>query len=98
MDNVEIIESLKTIIKCSFKKELVNDDISSLTSITPSDVFERWWNTTVRICQKDNNLISTLCKRASQAGYPCYPVGYIDKKDLKDDEIKLVKFINVMEV
>lgn len=97
MNNKEIINKLKRIIKDSFVKDLVNDGSSSLTSVSPIDVFNRWYKTTESICSKDDSLISSLCLRASQSGYLCYPIGkecvYTGiKSSLKDDEISGVIF------
>lgn len=97
MENSKIIDDLKTILKYCFIKELINDGRSSYTNVKPTDVFERWYKTTERICKKDDSLIASLCLRITQAGYPCYPIKdeYVFtgiKSNLKDYEIKNVLY------
>lgn len=97
MNNEEIIDSLKSIIRSSFIVELVSDGKSSLTSFSPSEVFDIWYKNIKYSCIETNDFIATLCLRASQAGHICYPVDknytYTGvKSSLKDNEIYKVLF------
>lgn len=92
MDYDDTIDSLKSIIKSMFIAELVYDGKSSKTSFSPIEVFERWYKNTYEQSLISNDLISSLCLRACQAGYICYPLGkeckYTGlKSSLKDEEI-----------
>lgn len=93
MNKERIIKDLEEILKNIFTMEFNTFKPINNSTVTPQMVFERWYRTTKAV--HPNDLIDTMCLRATQAGYPCYPVkdelSYSGlNSGLKDDEITKV--------
>lgn len=89
----KIVKDLEEILKNTFVMEFNSLPSINNSTVTPLAVFERWYRTTKAV--HPDNLIDTMCLRATQAGYLCYPMkdelSYSGlNSGLKDDEITKV--------
>lgn len=88
MEKEKLIEDLAKNIKQVFNEEFNALKPMNVTTITPNDVFNRWFNTTKNVHTED--LIATMCQRLTQAGYKCYPVSKIEIENpylVKDEDV-----------